>query len=95
MLYRSAKWKSLRREIIFRDKGCDLAHQDFKIGGQIIIHHLNPIDLDDILKERPCIYDKENLITVSLKTHNAIHYGRGDWLPNTYEERKPCDTKLW
>lgn len=75
ILYKSEKWLSSKREVILRDNGCDLAHKDYQIHGSVYIHHINPITIDDILNERPCVFDLENLISTSFKTHNAIHYG--------------------
>lgn len=96
MLYKTAKWKHTRNEIILRDNGCDLASDDRPINGSIYIHHINPITIDDILEERPCVYDLNNLISTSFQTHNAIHYGSIDTLPkNKFAERKPNDTCLW
>lgn len=73
--YKSDRWKKTRREIVLRDDGCDLACQDRILYRNIFIHHINPITLDDILKERFCVFDPENLICCSFQTHNAIHYG--------------------
>lgn len=95
ILYQTEKWKSTRREVIFRDNGCDLAHKDYVIHGSIYIHHLNPITIDDILNERPCVFDLENLISTTFRTHNAIHYGSKDLLPKEPEARKKNDTCLW
>lgn len=95
MLYQSEKWKSTRREVIFRDNGTDLAHDEYPIGGSIYIHHINPITIDDILKERPCVFDLENLVCTSFRTHNAIHYGNEELLPKGPVIRKKNDTCLW
>lgn len=95
MLYQSEKWKRTRREIILRDNGCDLAHEDYIIHGSIYIHHINPITIDDILKERPCVFDLENLICTTFRTHNAIHYGSKDLLPRGPANRKKNDTCPW
>lgn len=94
ILYKTPKWKSTRREVILRDDGCDLAHEDYTIYGSIYIHHLNPITIDDILKERPCVFDLENLVCTSFKTHNAIHYGIEESI-NNFVERKINDTCPW
>ena len=94
-LYRSAKWRSLRNQIIIRDNGCDLAHQDFPVGKKILIHHLNPITEQDVLNESFTLYDPENLICVSHNTHNAIHYGTEALLPKGEIERKLNDTCPW
>lgn len=95
MLYQTEKWKSTRREVIFRDNGCDLGHSDYPITGSIYIHHINPITIDDILKQRPCVFDLENLISTTFRTHNAIHYGSEDLLPKGPAVRSKNDTCPW
>ena len=94
-LYQCPEWKSVRRRVIFRDSGCDLAHSEYPIGGKVIIHHLNPITINDILERDPCVFDLENLICTSLDTHNAIHYGDDNLIPKDYIERRKNDTCLW
>lgn len=95
-LYKSDRWKSTRSKIITRDLGRDLGLEGEEIpdGEEIIVHHLNPITIEDIVEERPCVYDEENLISSRLKTHNAIHYGNKETL-DRFVERQPGDTKLW
>lgn len=88
-------WLMARKEVILRDNGCDLAHEDYPITGKIYIHHVNPITIDDVLKRRPCLYDLENLISVSFQTHNAIHYGDSKQLPIMPVERNKNDTCPW
>lgn len=95
ILYQTDLWKSIRKEIILRDNGCDLAHNDYPINGSIYIHHINPISIDDILEERPCVFDLENLISTSFRTHNAIHYGSKEILQKSFVERKKDDTCPW
>lgn len=95
ILYQTEQWKRTRREVILRDDGCDLAHEDYPINGSVYIHHLNPITIDDVLKERPCVFDINNLVCASFKTHNAIHYGLKENPQRTYVERKKNDTCLW
>lgn len=94
--YKSPLWKQTRDSIIARDMGRNLGleGEEFGDGEEILIHHLNPITEEDILRNSPRIYDPENLISVNLKTHNAIHYGDKKTL-GRYEERTPGDTKLW
>lgn len=94
-LYKSREWRDFRRNIIIRDNGCDLAHSDRPINGIIIIHHINPLTIDDIRLKRDCIFDPENVICCSLMTHNAIHYGDSSLLIPDYQPRKPGDTCLW
>lgn len=95
ILYQTEEWKRTRREIIIRDDGCDLAHEEYPIGGSIYIHHMNPITIEDILERRPCVFDLNNLISTSFQTHNALHYGVEDNLPKKYTPRKIGDTCLW
>ena len=95
ILYRSPEWKSLRQEIILRDNGCDLGVEGYEIFGKILIHHINPISLQDIEERNPKVFDKNNLITVSFMTHQAIHYGSKDLLLLDPVERKPNDQCPW
>ena len=95
ILYTSGEWRHLRRTIIIRDDGNDLACEGFEIRGIIFLHHMNPISLDDILERRPIVFDPENLIITSLNTHNAIHYSNAKILPLGPIERKPNDTCPW
>lgn len=92
---RNPRWLKLRRDLIIRDNGCDLAHQDYPVNKRIILHHLNPITEDDIVNERSIVFDPENLVCVSHNTHNAIHYGTADLLPKGEITRLPNDTCPW
>lgn len=69
--------------------------EGYEIHSNLYIHHLNPITLQQIESGDPCILDPDNLITVSLNTHNAIHYGDESLLPRQLVDRRPGDTKLW
>lgn len=95
MLYKMDEWKSTRREVILRDNGSDLGHEDHPITGSIYIHHINPITIDDILEQRPCVFDLENLISTSFRTHNGIHYGNEEVLPKGLVVRTKNDTCPW
>lgn len=94
-LYRSAEWKRFRREIIVRDEGSDLGCDGYEIVGNILVHHINPIRLEDVLNRDPKIFDPENVICVSHNTHNAIHYGDENLLITEPVIRKPNDTCPW
>lgn len=94
-LYNSDKWRKVRREVIIRDCGCDLGVEGYEISDKIIIHHMNPISIEDILNENEEIFDPNYLICVSDRTHKAIHFGDERLLPSVYIERRPGDTKLW
>lgn len=96
-LYQSREWRDFRRYIILRDGGCDLAHEDYYIsdGVIILIHHINPITIDDILMRSSSIFDEENVISTILRTHNAIHYGDESLLNTEPVIRTPNDTCPW
>lgn len=94
-LYSSPRWQRLRKQIIVRDGGCDLACPDRPIHGKIVIHHINPISVDDLIRQAGIIFDPENLITVSYNTHEAIHYGDIDLIPKDYIPRTENDTCPW
>lgn len=93
--YTSRDWRAIRREVIIRDDGCDLGIPGFEIFDRPYIHHINPMTVGDIVNGDPSILDPEFLITVSLRTHNAIHYGDESQLPRPFVERTPGDTTLW
>lgn len=94
--YLSEEWKRFRRGIIIRDNGCDLGMDDREIGGTIIIHHLNPITMDDILKRNiEVLLNPDNAICVSHITHQAIHYGDESLLITAPIERSKYDTCPW
>lgn len=96
MLYKSPEWKSFRRSIIIRDNGCDLGIEGYEIDGIIIIHHINPITVEDVLNRNECVFDEDNVICVSRRTHNAIHYGSEELLTvDEVIERRPNDTAPW
>lgn len=95
MLYKTDRWKSTRSGIIIRDEACDLGVDGLTIFGRVIIHHMNPITLDDIMQEKEEVFDPEFLICVSHKTHNAIHYGDESFLKTMPAIRKPNDTCPW
>lgn len=93
--YRSREWKDIRREVIIRDEGFDLAHPDFPVRGQPLIHHMNPLVPEDIIHVTSNLMTPEYLITTSLRTHNEIHYGNRSHLPRIPIERHAGDTALW
>lgn len=95
ILYRSPEWKKLRNQIIIRDCGCDLACEGYEIYGRILIHHLNPITVDDVLDRNRKVFDSNNLVCVTHNTHNAIHYGDASMLLTGPIVRTKNDTCPW
>lgn len=95
MLYKSKKWRSVRNKVILRDGACDLGIEGHDMNSMILIHHLNPITVDQIINNDPCVFDEDNLICTSKRTHNAIHYGDKTQLVDKPIERKAGDTTPW
>lgn len=94
--YNSKEWKTLRNKIIIRDDSCDLAIEGLDVFGRVIIHHINPIVVDDFESNMELILNPENLIVVSHETHNAIHYGDSSLLSTSIlVDRRPNDTVPW
>lgn len=95
VLYHDPEWKRIRNDVIIRDNGCDLGVEGHEIHGRILVHHINPITIEDVKLRRYCVFDLNNLICTSHDTHNAIHYGDANLLPKNPIERKPNDTCPW
>lgn len=93
--YTSREWKHVREEVIVRDNGCDLGIDGYEIHSKLLIHHMNPMVVRDIVHGNDDILDPEFLITTTHRTHNAIHYGDEKLLPRPLAARRPGDTKLW
>lgn len=93
--YRSKEWKDIRDYIIIRDGCCDLGISDHLISGRVLIHHMNPISIEDIEDSSKYLLDPEYLVCVSHITHNAIHFGDKDLLIKDYVERRLNDTCPW
>lgn len=95
ILYNSQEWKRFRDKIIIRDNGCDLACEGYNIHGRILVHHINPIRVDDVINRNPIVFDPENVVCVTHNTHNAIHYGDESLLILAPVERTKNDTCPW
>lgn len=93
--YNSREWKRVRDKVIIRDNGCDLGIADREIGRRVIIHHMNPITVEDIQQASEFLLNPEFLVCVSHETHNAIHYGDAELLPKDFVPRSPNDTCPW
>jgi len=93
--YKSYEWENVRDYIINRDNGCDLGVPGYEIYSGLIVHHMNPISLDEVKHGDDSLIDPEFLITTSLRTHNAIHYGDESLIPREPITRRRGDTTLW
>lgn len=95
IFYRSEEWRAIRDEVIIRDGGCDLGIEDREIFGKILVHHMNPIRQEDILRRSKFLLDPEYLICTVKNTHDAIHYGDESLLILPPVERTEYDTCPW
>lgn len=95
VFYQSKEWRSIRDYVITRDNGCDLGIFGHEIYGRILIHHMNPITSDDILKRSDLLLNPEYLICTIKNTHDAIHYSDESLLITDPIERSKNDTCPW
>jgi hypothetical protein len=94
-LYTSPRWKDARATVIVRDNGCDLGCTGMELHDRIIVHHMNPITLEDIENDIDELYDPEYLVCTSHRTHEAIHYSDESLLPREPITRRKNDTTPW
>lgn len=95
MFYSSREWEDVRQFVIVRDNGCDLGVSGYEIHISPLIHHINPMTVQDIVDRSEWILNPEFLITTTHDTHNAIHYGTPSTYPKVVAQRVPGDTRLW
>ena len=95
MFYKLPEWLEARDYVIIRDNGCDLGIEGREIHGRILVHHMNPITMEDILNRNRCLFDPENLISTVKNTHDAIHYSDESILVLDPIERSKNDTCPW
>lgn len=93
---RDEEYLAARDEVIIRDNGCDLGVKGHDIRDQrIIVHHMNPITIDDILRRTKYLLDPKYMISTIDRTHRAIHYGDENQLIIAPIERTKNDTCPW
>ena len=95
VFYKSKEWRSVRDYVINRDNGCDLGMEGHEIFDRILIHHMNPISKEDILRRSDFLLNPDYLISTIKNTHDAIHYGDKDLLIVAPIERTKNDTCPW
>ena len=95
IFYKDPEWLRIRNEVIIRDNGCDLGIEDREIHGRILVHHMNPITVDDILNRSKYLLDPEYLISTMKNTHDAIHYSDESILAKDPIIRRKNDTCPW
>jgi hypothetical protein len=103
---RDPEWLAARDEVIIRDNGCDLGMDGYDIvplnglksrnrNDYIIVHHINPITIDDIKNRTIYLLSPEFLISTRDSTHRAIHYGDENQLIRLPPARSRNDTCPW
>ena len=93
--YTSRDWRQVRHAVIARDSGCDLGLEGYEIFDRVYVHHMNPLTKKQVLAADENMFDLEYLISCTLNTHNAIHYGDPNSVVGLPPERRPGDTTLW
>lgn len=93
--YHGSRWYDARDRVIIRDGGYDLGVPGWKIAGNIYVHHMNPVTLEMLRNDDPLLYDPENLISCSYRTHQAVTLGLKELLPKPIIVRRPNDTCPW
>lgn len=93
--YKSREWRQARDFVIIRDNGCDLGVLGFEIHDAVLVHHINPMVLSDLVEGEDWITNPDYLITTTKETHNAIHFGDRGLLRKDFVPRRPGDTRLW
>lgn len=95
--YKDSAWLEARDFVIVRDLGCDLGVEGREIpeGVRILVHHMNPITKEDIVRRSEFLLNPEYLICTIKNTHDAIHYGDENLLYVEPIERKRNDTCPW
>ena len=95
VFYHGERWKDAKNAVVLRDQGYDLGVRGWKITGNIYVHHMNPVTLQQLKNDDPCLYDPEFLISCSFKTHQAITWGNKSLLPQAFVIRRPNDMIPW
>lgn len=92
--YKSRDWLMFKKEMHTRDLGMDLGIYGVYIQDTIILHHINPVTIEDLENyNMEILMNPNNVITTSSATHNKIHYSKKEVQPEIV--RQPGDTKLW
>lgn len=92
--YQSKEWRDFRRKILVRDIG-DLGIEEHPLGERAIIHHINPITEEQVLAFDPALLDPDNVVAVSYRTHEALHFGNIETAFIRSADRSPNDTCPW
>ena len=94
-LYRSEEYKRLRRKAVAKQNGWDLGVEGYPLPEIFILHHMNPITVEDIINGSEFVWDPKYLVCVSPATHRAIHYQESKNRLPLIAQRSPNDTSPW
>lgn len=95
IFYKDPEWLGIRDLVIVRDNGCDLGIPGREIQSRVLVHHMNPISKEDILRRSDFLLNPEYLISTMKRTHDAIHYSDEKILTLDPIVRRPNDTCPW
>lgn len=93
--YRSNEYRRLRQKIAAKQYGWDLGIKGYPLPEFFILHHMNPITVEDIIDGSEFAWDPKYLVCVSPVTHRAIHYQDGKNQLPLIAQRFPNDTCPW
>lgn len=93
--YRSEEYKRLRRKIVAKQNGWDLGVEGYPLPEIFILHHMNPITVEDIINGSEFAWDPKYLVCVSPATHRSIHYQESKNRLPLIAQRSPNDTSPW
>lgn len=88
--YNDDEWIQIREEVRKRENNICQMCKEF-IVGRSIVHHVEPITMEQLKNEDPCLYDKSKLILVCLECHNSIDHGKARKNRYTYNLKKQED----
>ena len=93
--YRSAEYRKLRQKIAAKQYGLDLGIKGYPLPEVFILHHMNPITVEDIIDGSEFAWDPKYLVCVSPATHRAIHFQDVKNRLPLIAQRSPNDTSPW
>ena len=93
--YRIAEYRKLRQKIAEKQYGWDLGIKGYPLPEVFILHHMNPITVEDIIDGSEFAWDPKYLVCVSPETHRAIHFRDAKNRLPLIAQRSPNDTSPW
>ena len=93
--YRSDEYRRLRQKIAAKQYGWDLGIKGYPLPEVFILHHMNPITIEDIINGSEFAWDPKYLVCVSPATHRDIHFRDAKNRLPLIAQRFPNDTSPW